>query len=83
MKSIDMKPIIISVAALIVCVVILGLLFVIHDNSGVAEYNSGVCAKCGGNYVYQQAIGHYMTTTYIYICDHCGAMLETGKYMGR
>ena len=33
--------------------------------------------------VIRQAVGHYMTTTYIYICDHCGAMLETGKYMGR
>lgn len=43
------------------------------------RYNSGVC-KCGGNYVYSQAIGHQYDTDYIYICDKCGSMVEIETY---
>lgn len=37
---------------------------------------------CGGRYVYQQAVGHRYTTTYIYRCDKCGRVIEVKNYEG-
>ena len=44
------------------------------------KYNGGICTKCGGRYIYQQAIGHQVDTDYIYICDKCGHMIELDSY---
>lgn len=39
-------------------------------------FNDGICSNCGGRYVYQQAVGHYAGTSYIYKCEQCGKMVE-------
>lgn len=44
------------------------------------KYNGGICTKCGGRYIFQQAIGHQVDTDYIYICDKCGYMVELDSY---
>lgn len=38
-------------------------------------WNNGHCS-CGGNWEYEQAVGHYSSTTYMYICDKCGKRYE-------
>lgn len=45
------------------------------------KFNNGVCTKCGGNYVFVQAVGHQVSTDYIYECDGCGEHIEIPKYM--
>ena len=45
-------------------------------------WNHGRC-KCGGHWVYQQAIsrGYYgMSTRYMYKCDKCGRIVELTNY---
>lgn len=44
------------------------------------KYNNGVCEACGGQYVYQQAVGHRYSTEYIYICDKCGHMIKIDNF---
>jgi len=44
------------------------------------KYNNGVCEACGGQYVYQQAVGHRYSTEYIYICDKCGHMIQIDNF---
>ena len=39
------------------------------------SWNDGHC-KCGGNWVYEQAVGHHYYTTYMYTCDKCGKAIE-------
>lgn len=67
----------------LLCVILVILLVVgiakCQRDEDEAKYNGGVC-KCGGNYVYQQAIAHYYDTDYIYICDKCGSMIELETY---
>lgn len=53
----------------------------IENSFSNREFNNGVCAKCGGNYIYQQAVGHFTGTYYIYECDKCGNHIEIPKYM--
>ena len=47
----------------------------IHDENA---WNNGVCS-CGGKYEYQQAVGHYYSTDYIYKCNKCGDIIELSK----
>lgn len=44
------------------------------------KYNGGICTKCGGHYIYEQAVAHAYDTDYIYICDKCGHMIELESY---
>ena len=44
------------------------------------KFNNGICTKCGGNYVFVQAVGHQISTDYIYECDGCGGHIEIPKY---
>lgn len=39
------------------------------------QWNDGYCS-CGGRWVYQEAVGHRSSTTYIYKCDNCGKVKE-------
>lgn len=39
------------------------------------EWNNGYC-ECGGHWVYEQAVGHAYSTSYLYKCDKCGKTLE-------
>jgi hypothetical protein len=41
-----------------------------------SKYNDGIHMSDGGNWVYQQAVGHNHYTTYLYECDICGETLE-------
>ena len=73
-----------QIVALIVAVTALAMLvFYLHEFDGLDEYNNGTCLHCGGRYVYQQAVGRRYFTSYIYICDSCGKIIETGRYMGK
>lgn len=49
---------------------------IVADN----KFNNGVCTECGGNYVFVQAVGHQISTDYIYECDGCGRHIEIPKY---
>lgn len=51
-----------------------------HDNKEITTWNNGICAECGGSYIYQQAIGHYYRTHYIYICNNCKNLIEIDTY---
>lgn len=67
--------------ALILIGIIIVLLIIdsIHSTS---VYNDGNCKNCGGHYVFQTAIGHNYTTSYIYKCDKCGNLIEVSDYYG-
>lgn len=65
-------------ANLIVIVILLALALVMHIASSIHDdsvWNYGYC-DCGGQWVYQQAVGHRFSTCYIYECDKCGTIHE-------
>ena len=65
-------------ADLIVMVILLAIAFVIHIGCSIHDdyvWNYGYC-DCGGQWVYQQAVGHRFSTCYIYECDKCGEVHE-------
>lgn len=71
------------VTAIIVIGIALGIAFGIVSginattaNEERAKYNDGVCKACGGHYVYEQAVGHRYSTSYLYRCDGCDAIIE-------
>ena len=47
---------------------------IFHTNDDKV-WNNGRCS-CGGEWVYEQAIGHKYDTDYIYKCDKCGTRYE-------
>lgn len=55
--------------------VIFGCIIVceIHDNK---LWNNGHCPACGSEWEYEQAVGHYYSTQYIYVCNGCGRRIE-------
>lgn len=64
--------------------IILGIVFIVSVLVGMVkcskdqdreEWNNGYC-ECGGHWVYEQAVGHQMITSYIYRCDECGKTIE-------
>lgn len=58
-----------------ICVAILVLIkgcITVNDDK---VWNNGRCS-CGGEWVYEQAIGHKYDTDYIYKCDKCGTRYE-------
>ena len=55
-------------------VILLLLLFICYAVNET-KWNNGHCS-CGGNWVYQQAVGHRANTTYLYKCDKCGKVYE-------
>ena len=36
-----------------------------EENTAIERYNNGICRECGGEYEYDQAVGHYHSTTYM------------------
>lgn len=65
------------IAILIVAIIVL---WIIESCVGASKYNGGICKLCGGNYVFQNAVGHRYETNYVYICDKCGNMIEVNTY---
>lgn len=61
--------------------VIIVFIFVLAIGMGACDeskWNNGYC-QCGGRWEYEQAVGHRHSTSYIYICDKCGAREEFDK----
>lgn len=71
------KPLLII---LLVFVILLIITDFVEDAISNNRYNNGICQVCGGNYIYQQAIGHHFTTGYIYRCNKCGNLIEVNIY---
>lgn len=62
---------------LIIIAILLVILFICHCVNA-DKWNDGHCS-CGGNWVYQQAVGHRYETYYLYECDKCGKTQEFYK----
>lgn len=72
----DILPEIITIIIMVLLVVV--LIFGFHKCS--VEYdnelwNDGHCI-CGGNWEYEQAVGHRSSTSYIYVCEKCSKRIE-------
>lgn len=61
-----------------VVVVLLGLYWLICAVADTNQWNEGHCL-CGGNWVYEQAVGHKYTTEYLYHCDKCGKVITLSE----
>ena len=48
---------------------------IIGSIKDTANWNNGY-HECGGEWTYQQAIGHKYSTKYLYECDKCGETYE-------
>lgn len=48
--------------------------FLFGTESCITEerWNNGCCNECGGEWVYEQAVGHQYSTQYLYHCEDCG-----------
>ena len=71
-----MKDVIIAILGLILFVI--GLIFICdycEDKHDENVWNNGMC-QCGGTFEYQQAVGHYYSTNYVYKCNKCGDIIE-------
>jgi hypothetical protein len=51
------------------------IIFIYNKISDILHWHHG-CCKCGGSWIYQQAVGHKDCTHYIYICPKCGKIIE-------
>lgn len=67
MKELKYKAI-----ALFIILFIWWLFATINDTSC---WNDGHC-ECGGNWVYEQAVGYRYSTYFYYHCDKCGKVIE-------
>ena len=52
------------------------ILFGMESCTTRERWNSGHCDECGGEWVYEQAIGHQYSTTYLYHCKDCDNTIE-------
>ena len=75
MKS-EIESILIIIAF---CLVVAGFFCMCDAKHSDDLWNDGYCF-CGGQWEYEQAVGHRWSTTYIYRCDKCGYMIEISDY---
>lgn len=71
--------------SLIVFAIVFGiarLVFHFREKEDNARWNNGVC-ECGGNYEYEQAVGHRVDTSYIYKCEQCNRRIEVSSFKER
>lgn len=52
---------------------------VISKNHDDKLWNYGHCPVCGSEWEYEQAVGHYYSTDYVYVCNKCGRRIEIGE----
>lgn len=71
MRSNDNSSAVVTVIGIIIAIFIILICHAMNDT----EWNNGYCS-CGGNWVYQQAVGHRYDTMYLYECDKCGKTYE-------
>ncbi len=78
MDDIYHEVITIAIIILVIIGVIIGCIIVDekHDNK---LWNYGHCPICGSEWKYEQAVGHYYSTQYIYVCNGCGRRIEIGE----
>lgn len=76
----DIWPEVITIAImfLVIIGVIIGCIIIgkIHDDK---LWNYGHCPACGSEWEYEQAVGHYYSTDYVYVCNNCGRRIEIGE----
>ena len=58
------------------CIIVLGMFYACSADSSSTVYNHGIHYDCGGKLIYQQAVGHKYSTSYIFKCDKCNELLE-------
>lgn len=73
-----MDDCIVDVIVGIIIIAIIFLLCGIQSCTDYKDWNNGHC-PCGGNWVYEQAVGHYADTGYLYHCDNCNNYIELNE----
>lgn len=78
-----MRDILQEIVIIILGVLLLALfVFCLHQASihrDDKKWNDGHCDICGGTWKYEQAVGHRVSTTFIYVCENCGKRIELSK----
>lgn len=75
-KDPEIKVLLLQV--IVYAIIIFAVIFSVTKLTKVSDrnnWNDGHC-ECGGDWVYEQAVGHYYSTTYLYHCDNCGKVIE-------
>lgn len=76
----DYLPEITSIIVIILlCVALFFGVYWISIKHDEKLWNNGHCDICGGTWTYEQAVGHRISTSYIYICDDCGKRIEISE----
>lgn len=57
-------------------IVIIALFVCCTPSTNIESYNDGIHENCGGTLIYQHSVGHKYTTSYIFKCDKCNALVE-------
>lgn len=73
------KPIISIIVLIAITILGFGIYYtVLSSGNADAEqnYNNGIHENCGGTLIYQQAVGHYTYTSYMFRCDKCNDLVE-------
>ena len=68
---------------LVLLIIIIAVVLVVKGCQYSADkrvWNDGHCS-CGGNWVYDTAVGHMYGTDYVYVCDSCGSPYEFDNKM--
>lgn len=71
----DSASLLTNLLLLMICIAILVLIKGCTAVNDDKVWNNGHCS-CGGEWVYEQAIGHRYDTDYIYRCNQCGIRYE-------
>ena len=77
MFVIDILPLLITI--ILVISLIVGLT-VYSNYSDEVKFNNGICPKCGGYFMFYQAVGHMYGTSYVYMCTHCENCIEIDEF---
>ena len=62
-----------------ICIVLIFILNIYASISSANTYNNGIHKGCGGHWVYENAVGHRLSTNFIYHCDKCGIAVELSE----
>ena len=76
----DIWPEVITITGIIL--IILGVIIgcvIVGENRDNKLWNYGHCPTCGSEWEYEQAVGHYYSTSYMYVCNKCGRRIEIGE----
>lgn len=69
-------------AAIIIALILIAIIVVtvfIGKNYDNKLWNYGHCPVCGSEMEYEQAVGHYYSTSYMYVCKGCGRRIEISE----